>query len=217
MTKGVLIVIDGIDGSGKTTQIGLLKKYLDLQGVPCETISFPQYGENKFAKEIEDYLKGNLGSLDKVDPYFIATAFASDRTLAKEEINQWLKEGKIVIANRYVSSSKAHLGANLPQAQREKFFRWLDKLEFETNGIPKEDLTILLSVDPKVGQKNVQEGKVDIHENNLKHLKEAGKIYLKLSQTEPNWYVVNCMEGTKMKSIQGINQEIVELLQRKIV
>ena len=212
--NGRLIVIDGIDGAGKTTQVELLTKHLGERDISFATINFPRYEHNLYGQLIRRYLDGELGSINQVNPYLIALAYAGDRSLAKPLIESWLNSGKKVFANRYVSSSKAHLGANLPENQREEFMRWIDKLEFETNRLPKPDLTILLNVDPAVGQKNVQG--VDIHEKNLKHLQEASKIYLKLSQAEPNWQVVNCMEGDKMASKEKIHKEITAILSDKI-
>lgn len=212
---GKLIVIEGIDGSGKTTQIELLRQYLASQGptLQVEVISFPQYGKNEYARQIKDYLEGNLGKLDEVDPYFIAKEYANDRLTAKDIIGGWLNEGKLVIANRYVSANKAHQGANLDVEKREQFIRWIDQLEYEENGMPKPDLTILLNVDPKVGQQNVVgEHKPDIHENDLNHLNKANKIYLELSKSEKNWVVVNCMENEKMKSKEVIHHEIIQTL-----
>ncbi len=202
MSKGFLIVIEGIDGSGKTTQVELLQAW--------EVISFPRYEDNLYGKLIKKYLEGEFG---KADPYLIALAYAGDRTLANPLIESWLSGGKVVIANRYVSSSKAHLSANLPVEKREEFMRWIDKLEYETNGIPKEDLTILLDVDPKKGQANV-EG--DLHEDDLNHLIKARKIYLELSKAEENWRVVNCMEGGKMARKEKIHKQITAILNNLI-
>jgi len=212
MRKGMLVVIDGIDGSGKSTQIELLKKKLNF-----ETISFPRYEDNLYGKLVKRYLEGEFGSINEVDPYLLALAYAGDRVLAKSQIKKWLNEGKLVLTNRYVSASKAHLGANLPENQREEFFRWLDQLEYKENKIPKEDLVILLTVDPKIGQKNVQgvHGP-DIHEENLKHLEDANKIYLGLAKKENNWYVVDCMKGDQMGSQEEIHQEILKILHDKI-
>lgn len=225
MRKGLLIVIDGIDGSGKSTQVKLLKDALD-----CETISFPRYKDNEYGRLIKSYLEGEFGSINETDPYKIACLFAGDRVLAKPLIKKWLAEGKTVIANRYISASKAHMGANLPKNQRKKFFDWLDELEYKTNGMPKEDLTILLKIDPAVGQKNVLNarpacpqrqqaglrGGRDIHEENLKHLEEASKIYLSLAKKEDNWYVVKCEKDGQMKSKEEIHQEILEIINEKI-
>jgi dTMP kinase len=212
MKKGYLVVFEGVDGAGKTTQINLLAKLLKSEKIPYEVISFPQYGKNKYAGQIQDYLSGKLGSLSNVDPRKVAKAYASDRLLAKAEIEQWLREGKLVIANRYASASKAHLGANMPENKREAFFKWLEDLEYGINQIPKEDLTILLEVDPKVGQKNVASDKPDIHEESLRHLEKASKIYLQLAKNNPTWYVVDCMKNGGMKTRVEIEREVTSVI-----
>ena len=214
MNKGKLVVIDGIDGSGKTTQIELLKQYLASQGPTLQVISFPRYEDNIYGQLVKRYLEGEFGSINNVNPYLMALAFAGDRFLAKPLIENRLSKGKVVIANRYVSSSKAHLGANLPEEKREEFMRWLDELEYKTNNMPKPDLNILLNVDPKIGQKNAQgNNQPDIHEQNLSHLEKAAKIYLELSQTDENWKVIECMEGEKMKHKDVISKLLVEILE----
>lgn len=212
MKKSHLIVIEGIDGSGKTTQIKLLSKYLKEQNIPFEVLNFPRYEENKYGKEIKRYLEGEFGDLSKVDPYQIAEVYAQDRLLAQPLITEWLKMGKVVLINRYVSSSKAHLGANLPANIREEFFKWLDQLEYQTNQLPKADLTILLSIDPVVGQRNVKGRGPDIHEQDLQHLINAQKIYLELAKEENSWQVINCMDGFQMKSSQDIHKRLVSIL-----
>ena len=211
--NGKLVVIDGIDGSGKSTQIELLKKYLTDKNIPFEIVSFPQYGKNEYAEKIHDYLSGKLGKLNEVNPHEIAKLYAEDRKTVRDLIKGWLEDGKLVIANRYISASKAHLGANLAEGGRQEFMKWIDKLEYETNEMPKEDLTILLNVDPKVGQKNSQEkNHPDLHEDNLKHLENARKIYLELSQEEENWVVVECMRDGNMRVPEDINQEIANII-----
>ncbi len=216
-SQGILIVIDGIDGSGKTTQIELLTKYFSEKNIPFEVINFPRYGENIYAELVARYLDGEFGSLSEVNPYLISLSYGGDRLLAKPLIENWISEGKIVIANRYISASKAHMGANLEDNKRENFMRWIDHLEYETNRMPKEDFTILLSVDPKVGQENVSDSrKPDMHERNLKHLEEAQKIYLELSKAESNWQVIDCMMDGKMKSKGIIHLEILNLLKDKV-
>ena len=215
--KGKLLVFEGIDGSGKTTQIDLLSQSLKEKGLDFEVISFPQYGKNEYARQIADYLAGKLGQLDEVDPYLIAKAYASDRLTAKDLINSWLEDGKLVIANRYVSASKAHLGANLPEEKREEFFKWLDQLEYQTNKMPREDLAILLMVDPQIGQKNTQKDhKVDMHEKSIEHEQKAAQIYFELSKMEENWQVLDCMENGQMKSKEEIHQDIIMKLSHLI-
>lgn len=216
MNRGLLIVIDGIDGAGKTTQVGLLTEYLSKRDIPFETISFPRYEDNLYGKLIRSYLEGEFGDLGQVNPYLMALSYGGDRALAKPLIESWLQSGKVVIANRYVSSSKAHLTANLSENQREEFMEWIDQLEYQTNGIPKEDLTILLNIDPNIGQENVRDEHKDIHEDDLNHLTIAHDIYLELSKAEENWQVVNCMISGRMKSKEDIHKQITALLDEKL-
>lgn len=215
MNQGLLIVIEGIDGSGKSTQIELLKQYLASKGTPCEAISFPRYGENTYADLISWYLNGQFGRVGEVSPYFVALAYAGDRVLARPLIEKWLSEGKIVLVNRYISSSKAHLGGSLTEDKREEFIRWLDELEYSTNRMPKEALTILLKVDPKAGQKNLSERFSDMHEENLRHLEDASQAYLNLTE-QNNWYTVECMKEGQMMLPEDIHQEIVRSIEKAL-
>ena len=108
------------------------------------------------------------------------------------------------------------MGANLPPEKREEFFKWLDNLEYKTNGLPKEDLIIILAVAPTVGSKNVSDSRFpDIHEENEKYLEKAQEIYLSLAKKENNWYLVDCMKSGKMKTREEIHQEIMQILQTK--
>lgn len=211
--KGKLLVIDGIDGSGKTTQIDLLSQYLKDKRVDFEVISFPQYGKNKYADYVHDYLSGKFGEINSINPYDLAKVYGSDRKTVREQIKAWLEKGKLVIANRYVSSSKAHLGAHLDEDQRGEFISWIDKLEYGENNMPREDLTILLNVDPSIGQKNSQKRNYpDLHEDNLRYLTMANKIFLELSKGKSNWVVIDCMEDGQMKSPDSINKSLLEAL-----
>lgn len=218
MKKGFFLVIDGSDGSGKTTQVKLLAKALHQKKIPHEIVDFPRYKDNLYGQLVERYLEGEFGGIKNVNPYLMSLAYAGDRMLAKPLIDKWLSEGKLVIANRYVPSNKAHMGANLPPKERAKFIKWLDQLEYETHGIPKEDLVVFLYVPAKIGQQNVdqRDQKRDIHESSLKHLEEANKMYLKLAKMEPHWQVMECTKDGKMKSKEGIHQEIMGILSRLV-
>lgn len=210
--NGQLVVIEGTDGSGKTTQINLLSQFLKEKNIEFEVVSFPQYGKNEYANYIYDYLSGKYGDITSVDVHELARKYAEDRKTAKDQIKNWLDSGKLVIANRYVSSSKAHLSAHLDESKREEFINWIDDLEYQENKMPREGLTILLNVDPKVGQKNSQEkNHPDLHEDNLKHLEEARKIFLELSEKN-NWKIINCMEDGKMRSKENIQKDLLENL-----
>ncbi len=142
----------------------------------------------------------------------MAKIYANDRKTVRDLITGWLDSGKLVIANRYVSSSKAHLGAHLPIEKREEFINWIDQLEYQENQMPREDLTILLNVDSRIGQQNSQEKNLpDLHEDNLKHLEEARKIFLELANSG-NWEVIDCMEDGVMKSPEEIQKDLLNKL-----
>src|SRR3989344_5328339 len=156
MKKGKLIVIEGADGSGKATQTALLKAYLEQKNYPVETIDFPRYWGSFHGKTIARYLKGEFGGVDSVNPYLISLAYSLDRATAKREMNTWLREGKIVLANRYATSNMAHQAAKLPERKREHFLNWLMELEYKVNKIPKEDLVIYLHVPTATAQVLIQ-------------------------------------------------------------
>ncbi len=134
--KGHFFVIDSTDGSGKGTQIKLLNKYFKENGISSETVDFPRYEDNIYGQMVGDYLKGKFGSVQEVDPYLASLMYAGDRLLAKPLVEKHLTGGKIVMANRYVSSNKAFMSAKLPVGERQKFIDWIDRLEYKTNTIP---------------------------------------------------------------------------------
>ena len=119
---GKLIVITGIDGSGKTVQTKLLCERLLKEGHPVVNTDFPQYGKTFFADMVTKYLNGEFGSADSVSPYLAALLYAGDRWEAKEQINNWLKDGKIIVSNRYVCDNMAHQGGKNRLSRRKKVF-----------------------------------------------------------------------------------------------
>src|SRR3989344_40049 len=138
--KGHFVVIEGTDGSGKNTQVKLLRKKLQILGQQVQILEFPRYSGNPYGKIIGQYLRGEFGGLNDVNTYLISLAYAGDRSLAKPDIEHWLKQKQIIIADRYVPSNKAYMSARLHKAQREQFIEWLDDLEYNINAIPREEL-----------------------------------------------------------------------------
>ncbi len=120
--KGKLIVIDGGDGSGKTTQANLLVDYLKKRGFKVKYYDFPRYYSSFHGKLVGRFLAGEFGSLDSVSPYLASLAYALDRASVKEEMEEWLAKGGIIICNRYVTSSMAHQSARLPEKERKKIY-----------------------------------------------------------------------------------------------
>lgn len=224
--KGILIVIEGSDGSGKATQLELLKNHLESKEVPLQIVDFPQYQSSFFGKMIASFLRGEYGSLDQVDPHLISVIYAMDRQQAKQKIDKWLNEGFIIIANRYANSNMAHQTARLPKEKREEFLKWLNELEYQINKIPKEDLVMYLHVPFQISQELIlrknktqriyAHGKAkDIAEENLEHLRKTEEAYQQLAQKNPHWVTIECInkEG-ELKSKEEIHQAIVQEIDR---
>lgn len=220
--EGKFIVIDGTDGSGKGTQTELLVERLHREGFNVETISFPQYGK-KSCGLVEEYLNGKYGGASDVDPKVASIFYACDRYDASFQINEWLNQGKIVIANRYFSSNIGHQAGKINDTvKRKEFIDWLTELEFEIFKIPKPDITLFLFVPAEIGQKLVESKdlreyiekgkKKDIHEADIEHLKEAQKSYIDASETLENWERVDCDRNGEIMT----REEIHELIWKKL-
>lgn len=210
---GKFIVIDGTDGSGKTTQFNLLVDKLKAEGFAVEVADFPQYN-TKSAGLVEEYLSGKYGSADEVTPYQSSIFYAVDRYDASFKIRQWLKDGKIVVANRYVSASLGHQGGKIEnQLERKVFFNWLYELEYKLFNIPKPDLSLILHVEAEIAQKLAANrhredwvGKTrDIHEENLNHLQKAEQVYLEIAQTFPDFKLIKCTREGEIMSREEIH------------
>lgn len=221
LKKGHLIVLDGTDGSGKATQARLLIKRLKKEGRKVERIDFPQYGK-KSAALVEEYLNSEFGDARVVGPYRASIFYACDRYAASFKIKKWLNDGKIVISNRYVTANMGHQGGKIKnRADRKKFFKWLHDLEYNIFSIPKPDINLVLHIDAAVAQKMVNSGKErgyigkgkrDIHERDLKHLRDAEKAYLEIAGTFPDYSLIECM---KNRTIMG-RKEISDLIWNKL-
>lgn len=223
--RGRFIVIDGTDGSGKATQTNLLLEELKINGYMVEMTDFPQYG-TKSAGLIEEYLNGKYG---QVGPEAASIFYAIDRFDASFKIRQWLDEGKIVISNRYVTANAGHQGGKIADdLDRLKFFRWLDNLEYNIFNIPKPDLNIILHVPAEMAQQLVDKKsaderkyangkKRDLHEADIKHLKNAEKVYMQISKLFPNTKLVECVSSGKLLSPHDVHNKVWELVRRIVL
>lgn len=229
---GKFIVIEGLDGSGKSTQNNLLAQRLKKEGYKVEKIDFPQYG-TKSAGLVEEYLNGKYGSSKEVGPYRASIFYACDRYDASFKIKKWLKEGRIVISDRYVASNIGHQGGKIKnRKEREKFFKWLYDLEYNFFGISRPDFTFILKTSPvfslKLANKITDEEKIakrkvylgdskirDIHEKDRKHLACALKSYLHIAKIFPKEFkVIECIKKDKLLSPEIIHQKIWEIVKK---
>jgi dTMP kinase len=196
--RGKLIAFEGVDGSGKRTQLEMLGRRFDARGIAVARVSFPRY-DGFFGKMVAQFLNGEFGSLEAVDPHFSALLYAGDRLEAKPEIEAALDAGKIVLADRYVGSNLAHQSARVLKKREREFLEWLKQLEYEVYGLPKEDLVVYLRVPATEAQRLVTKKPAreytrklrDLQEADLAHLKAASEAYDELSQ-QPQWIRVEC-------------------------
>lgn len=184
------IVIEGLDGSGKSTQLQLLKEYLSQNSIDFEYLHFPRLETPIFGELISKFLRGELGKLEAVNPYLIALMYACDRDNAAATLKQWIKAGKTIIADRYVYSNIGYQCAKLDDKQeQEKLANWIIKLEYNHYQIPKPDINIFIDVPFSFTEKSLRNGRTgsdrdylqgntDIHEADLKFQQKVRDIYL---------------------------------------
>ena len=206
--RGKLIAIEGIDGSGKRTQVELLAKVLRARGYSVYATGFPQY-DSWFGKMAGQFLNGELGPLESVDPHFSALLYAGDRFEAKPMLEDALSNGQIVLADRYIASNLAHQTA---------FVEWIEHLEYDIYGLPREDLVLYLRVPAVEAQKLVAlksarsytSAQKDLQEASLRHLEDAAAMYDALSK-RANWNTIECFDS-KRKQMRPADKIAMEVL-----
>lgn len=215
--RGKLIAIEGIDGSGKRTQVDLLAKALAARGHSVYSTGFPQY-DSWFGGMVGRFLNGELGSLETVDTHFSALLYAGDRFEAKPKLEAALNAGQIVLADRYVASNLAHQTARVPPEKRAEFLAWIEHLEYGIYGLPRESLILYLRVPPAQAQLLVKQkaarsytsAKQDILEASLRHLEEATEMYDQLA-SRASWATIQCF-NTAVNAMRRAEEIAAEVL-----
>ncbi len=226
-----LIVIEGLDGAGKSTQIEILSRYLQKNGIPSHFLHFPRVEAPFFGELIARFLRGDLGAIDSVDPYVVALLYACDRMDAAPILRDWLAEGHVVLLDRYVYSNVAFQCAKLSdKLQVDTLRKWILSLEFEHFGIPRPDLIIFLNVPfdftrlrltekRQGGERSYLNGKDDIHEKDLTFQERVRQIYLTQQHENSNFVVLECAdENGNMLVPEAISSLILnEVTSRKLL
>jgi dTMP kinase len=223
MDKNRIIVIEGGDGSGKKTQFDLLLARLQGLGVPVATFDFPRY-KTPGAHFVERYLNGDYGGLNEVSPRRASLFYAVDRFEASEAMRAALRDGKVILCNRYVASNMAHQGAKLTDVfARRDFLNWLFELEFEILGIPRPGLNIILNVASKTSfelvshkeqREYIKEGNRDIHEGNVNYQEATRRAYLEIAMLFPqDFALVECMEANAILPPQVVHDRVWAVVQ----
>ncbi len=214
---GRLVIICGIDGSGKTVQAAALADRAREAGHEVRTIEFPRYQEGFFSRVIMRYLRGDYAKdASRVDPYLAALPFACDRWEAADQMREWVDSGAVVICNRYVPSNLAHQGGKIEsKSERQEFFDWVLKLEYEVFDVPRPDLHVWLDMPPRVASRLMEsdEGRrqistnEDIHERSIRHLEATRAAYQELAEGSERWKVVSCAANESPRPIDDITEE----------
>ncbi|MCR5710180.1 MAG: thymidylate kinase [Bacteroidales bacterium] len=200
----MLIVLEGLDGAGKSTQLKLVTEYLTSQGRKVEYLHFPRYSAPVFGELIAKFLRGDFGAIDQVHPQLVALLFAEDRRDAAGQIRGWMDDGRVVVLDRYVYSNIAFQCAKLPDKDEATALReWILDLEYDRYGIPRPTLNLFLDVpigfvDARLkeqregGDRDYLEGKSDIHEADLGFQVRVREQYLGQCALDRDFIRIEC-------------------------
>ena len=216
---GKLIVLEGTDGSGKSTQFALLKERLEREGVVFQTLVFPRYKEPS-SSLIRMYLNGDFGSEPgDVNAYAASIFYAVDRYASyRMDWLDWYAKGGLILSDRYTTSNAVHQGAKVSDEERPSFFRWLCELEYEKMGLPKPDLVLYLDMPTELTEGLMRKREsdshthADIHEKDLDYLRHCRETGLEAAKAL-GWTVVSCARNGSVRSIEDIHEELYQIIQ----
>ena len=216
---GKLIVFEGTDGSGKSTQFALLTKRLQAINKEFRTMVFPQYSEPS-SSLIRMYLGGEFGSRPSdVNAYAASTFYAVDRFASYRKVwGQYYKDGGVMLSDRYTTSNAVHQGSKVSGEERKEFFAWLYDFEYGKMELPKPDLVIYLDVPTELTGQLMRKREAatntnaDIHEQHMDYLKLCRSTGLEAAEFY-GWNIIHCAADGKMRSIEDIHNEIFALVQ----
>ena len=203
----MLVVIEGLDGAGKSTQVRMMKEYLEQVCPSLEYIHFPRYDAPVYGGLIGTFLRGGFGQIDKVHPQLVALLFAEDRHGAAPEMKRVLASGGTVLLDRYVYSNIAYQCAKMPDAQGAEDLReWILNTEYGQFDLPRPDLNIFLDVpigfveeslakQRSGGDRGYLHGAQDIHEADIEFQKRVRAMYLRQASLDPSFVVVDCSDA----------------------
>ncbi len=211
---GKLIVIEGTDGSGKSTQFRLLTQRLISEGFRFRQLVFPQYAEPSSAL-IRMYLGGEFGTHPgDVNAYAASAFYAVDRYASyKKSWGQWYDNGGVIVSDRYTTSNAVHQASKEPEEKQQAFLKWLSEFEYDKLGLPRPDLVIYLDVPIDFTEKMMRKREADtqtsadIHEKDMEYLRICRNTGTKAAQYY-GWQVISCVKDGQMRTVENIHEEI---------
>jgi dTMP kinase len=216
------VALEGLDGSGKSTQIGMLHAYLLDHGIPFKYLHFPRTDAPIFGDLIAMFLRGELGDIKQVDPHLVSLIYALDRYDAASSIQQWLDDDMLVLVDRYVYSNIAFQCAKIESPEvRKQLSSWIRHLEFDYFKLPRPALSVYLDVPFSFTAGNLSQarhgddrdylnGKKDIHESDLSFQEQVQQAYLWLVEEEKDFVQINCSDkSNKMLNKEEIFDKII--------
>jgi len=217
---GKLIVIEGTDGSGKSTQFKRLTEHLQEKGQEFRTLVFPRYSEPSSAL-IRMYLGGEFGTNPSdVNAYAASSFYAVDRYASyKQDWGKWYEDGGLIVSDRYTTSNAVHQASKEPQEKQGEFLKWLYEFEYDRLGLPRPDLIIYLDVPTAFTEQLMRlreqqtNTHADIHEQDLSYLatcRETGRAAAEFY----GWHIIDCVRDGQMRSIEDIHREIFTLVEK---
>jgi len=217
------VVIEGLDGSGKSTQMKLLRKHLEAESIPFKYLHFPRLEKGVYGDLVARFLRGEMGANDQVDPYLVALIFAGDRTDAALQIRNWMDDGYLVIVDRYVYSNIAFQCAKIEDLEERYRLRdWILEYEFGYNNLPRPDINLYLNVPFEFTRQQLNnardgddraylKGEKDIHEENMDFQERVRQVYLSLQDHVEDLELIHCMDDTgNMLTPEAISDLIVQ-------
>ncbi|MCR4564001.1 MAG: deoxynucleoside kinase [Clostridiales bacterium] len=212
--NGKLIVIEGLDGSGKSTQTALIKEKIEQSGKTLKQIKLPDY-ESDSSALVRMYLAGEFGTdPNDVNTYATSLFYTVDRYANFTKV--WKEDylnGSIILADRYTTSNAVHQMVKLPKDKWDEYLNWLEDIEYNKVGIPKPDIVVFLDMPVDVSQRLMterysgDENKKDVHEANVAYLNACHESAL-YAADRLGWYVVKCSDGNNPRAIEEINSDI---------
>lgn len=219
---GKLIIIEGLDGCGKSTQTALLEKYFQNENINYKKIKLPDY-ESKSSTLVKMYLGGEFGrNADDVNAYAAGAFYAVDRFASyKLDWGRDYEAGTLILADRYATSNSIYQMEKIDEAKWDEYLDWSADFEYNKIGIPKPDLVIFLDMPVEVSQKlmtsryNGDEGKKDVHEANVEFLNNCRKSALYTAKKQ-GWAVIPCSDGENPLPIDEIHNTILDFIKKEI-